>query len=193
MNLDAFAKDAAEWRESGYHRYRASKLLFEGGDPFLWFSAATLGHHALEMLLKAVLIHAGMTVCDPKKVNRLDPALRLTEDDCAWGHDLITLAEKLAAKRTDFNLAAQICCFLVCEKTPISLRRGFEIFDPFFTELRYPHQAEEVGDLGECHGELLGHLFGHLEPFLDEIPPPTKVTFWPSPIDRPALPVRPSS
>jgi hypothetical protein len=108
MKLDAYAKNAAEWRDGGYHNYRASRVLFGCGDPFLWFPAATLGHHALEMLLKAVLIHDGMTAFDPRKVNALDPTLALTKDDCVWGHNLLELAETLAAKRHVFNLAAPI-------------------------------------------------------------------------------------
>jgi hypothetical protein len=87
------AKDAPQWRDSGYHNYRASRVLFECGDPFLWFPAASLGHHALEMLLKAALIHEGMTMCDPRKVKDLDPALGLTKDDCIWGHALVEPAK----------------------------------------------------------------------------------------------------
>jgi hypothetical protein len=35
--------------------------LFSTRNPFMYFAAATLGHHALEMFLKAALIATGMT------------------------------------------------------------------------------------------------------------------------------------
>jgi hypothetical protein len=171
-SLDPYARTAPEWRDLGYHNYAASRALFESGDPFFWFPAATLGHHALEMFLKAVLIHEGMTVFDPRKVKELDAALGLTRDDCVWGHALVELAQKVAGKRADFNLGSQLSCFVVGEKVPINLLRGFEIFDPFFSELRYPQRLQNIAGLGECHGELLGHLYGYLEPLLGEIPPP---------------------
>lgn len=171
VDLDTYTKDAPEWRDSGYHYYRGSKILFESGDVYLWFPAATLGHYALEKFLKAVLIQEGMTVCNPREVNNLDPALGLRKGDCVWGHTLVDLAKQFAAKRPEFNLTMQICCFVVGEKAPMSLLRGFEIFDPFFSELRYPQRSPSIEGLGECHGELLDHLYKHLEPFLDEIPP----------------------
>jgi HEPN domain-containing protein len=48
--------------------------------PSLWFSAAILGHQALEMLIKAALIRKGHSI------DRSD----------IWGHDLRKLAERLA-------------------------------------------------------------------------------------------------
>jgi len=45
----------------------------------VWFPAAVLGHHALEMFLKAALIRKG------HRVNEKD----------VWGHDLRKLAKKL--------------------------------------------------------------------------------------------------
>jgi hypothetical protein len=45
-----------------------SKTLFETGDPFLLFPAATLGHHALEMYLKAAPISNGRTVFNPNEL-----------------------------------------------------------------------------------------------------------------------------
>lgn len=61
------------------------------------------------------------------------------------------------------------------EGVPVTLLRGFEIFDPFFSEVRYPQKSPNVEGLGPCHGELLDHLYAYLEPFIDEIPPPTDI------------------
>ena len=171
--LDRYARSAPEWCVLGYYNYAASRALFESGDSSLWFPAATLGHHALEMFLKAVLIHEGMTAFDPGKIKQLDPTLSLTKGDCVWGHALVVLAKKVAGKRADFHLGTVLSCSVVRERAPINLLRGFEIFDPFLSELRYPQQLQNVEGLGVCHGELLGHLFAHLEPLLSEIPPPS--------------------
>ena len=169
--VDKYARDAGLWRDNGYHHFRASLVLFRTGDPFLWFSAAVLGHLALEMSLKAVLIHYGMIACDPGKAPNLDNALGLTKDDCVWGHNLVKLAQKLAEKRKDFDLNTPLACFIVGETGLVTVRRGYEIFDPFFSELRYPHRAEKVDGLGECHGDLLTQLYVNLEPFLGELAP----------------------
>jgi hypothetical protein len=172
VKLDRYAKDAGLWRDSGYYNLEASDVLFRVGDPFLWFPAAVLGHHALEMLLKAILIHEGMTAFNPRYVNSLLPTVTLREEDCVWGHDLVELAKKLAEKRPDFDPTKQMICFVVGETLPLTVLRGFEIFDPFFSELRYPREAEKAQGLDQCHGELLSHLYRVLEPFIDDIPPP---------------------
>jgi hypothetical protein len=78
--------------------------LFDSGDPFLYFPAATLGHHALEMYLKSALIVNGMTVFDPRKVGSLDPSVNLAATDCAWGHDLVDLGKQFAARTPHFDL-----------------------------------------------------------------------------------------
>ena len=122
-SLDAYARSAPEWRDLGYHSYVASTALFECGDPFLWLPAATLGHHTLETFLKAVLIHEGMTVFDARKLKALDPALGLTKDDCVWGHVFVELAKKVAAKRADFNLDAQLSCFVEVSSAQRLVRR----------------------------------------------------------------------
>jgi len=58
--------------------FEAAVLLFNVNNPFLWFSAAILGHHALEMLLKSALIRAACPVREGGG----------PEDDFVWGHDL---------------------------------------------------------------------------------------------------------
>jgi hypothetical protein len=67
--LDKYAKDDRAWRDCAKINYAASAHLFNSSNLFLFFPAATLGHHGLEMYLKAALICEGMTVfesCHPQ-------------------------------------------------------------------------------------------------------------------------------
>ena len=73
----------------------------------MYFPATVLGHHALEMYLKAALIRSGMTACNPRKIKFLDSSIGITKQECAWGHDLIALAEELARIRPDFNTSTK--------------------------------------------------------------------------------------
>lgn len=102
VKLDKYARDARAWRDFAKFNLSASMYLFESHDPFKVFAAATLGHHALEMYLKAALICEGFTVFNPRDVKHLNPPGTLQETNCAWGHDLVALARQLAAKRPDF-------------------------------------------------------------------------------------------
>src|SRR5271155_1238274 len=131
MQIDRYARDAALWRNDAEHKHRAAKLLFGTGDPYLLFTAATLGHAALEIFLKAALIGEGLTAFDPNCVGRLDPPNTLKPDDCVWGHGLATLARMLAAKRRDFKLASEFVVPAVILKMPMTILDGFETFDPF--------------------------------------------------------------
>ncbi len=140
--------------------------LFDSHNPFLIFAAATLGHHALEMYLKAALIYEGATVFDPNKIRRLDPTVKLRETDCAWGHNLVTLARRLAARRPDFDLKAQMDTLVPWHKSArVTVDQGFELFNPFFSELRYPQQLT-MGGVGEDDKLLLDELVQRLQPFL---------------------------
>ena len=65
--LDAYAKDARAWRDWAKINLVAADALFDSHNPFMYFPAAALGHHSLEMYLKAALICAGLAVYDPKK------------------------------------------------------------------------------------------------------------------------------
>ena len=85
LSLDKYAKDWELWHRFATINYTAAIRLFETDDPLMWFPAATLGHYALEMHLKAVLILNGMTVFDPRKVKRLDPSIGLAKSDCFAG------------------------------------------------------------------------------------------------------------
>src|SRR5580704_6568324 len=78
------------------------------GDPFLFFPAATLGHHALEMYLKSAMIASGMTVFNQRELKSLDAGVNLAEADCAWGHNLVKLAETLAQRNAVFNPSKQM-------------------------------------------------------------------------------------
>jgi len=91
--LDKYASDARAWREFADVNYAASVLLLTSDRPFLWFAAATLGHHALEMFLKAALICEGMTVCDPRKIPKNNPTLK--QEDCAWDITYCVWRERL--------------------------------------------------------------------------------------------------
>jgi hypothetical protein len=172
--LDKYARDPKAWKAFADHNYAASIYLFESHNPFLIFNAATLGHHCLEMYLKAALISEGCAVFDPKKIKDLDKSVKLKPSDCAWGHDLVALAKQLAARRTDFDLSERMIFLLpwhVPSKTMClhpTVEQGFELFNPFFSELRYPQELT-MGGVGEDDKLPLQELVSHLEPFLMNI------------------------
>src|SRR5580704_7319099 len=131
LNLDKYARVARAWRDWAKINCVASQHLFFSGNPILYFPAATLGHHALEMYLKAALITQGMTVFNPDQIKLLDVAVELKRDDCIWGHSLVGLAEELAKKHPDFDLKEPMQC-----SGSRTVRQAFAVFDPFFSELR---------------------------------------------------------
>ena len=148
---DKYTQDAREWRMAAERTLRAATLLFNLNDPFVWFSAALLGHHALEMLLKSALIRAGCPVEKGK-----------TEAGFVWGHDLDKLAKLLASKRQDFSL--QISPHL--EMPLISCTTYLARYDVFFNELRYPNASPNVDSLGpgRDEAELLAELMDGIRP-----------------------------
>jgi hypothetical protein len=152
--LDKFAKDARAWRDWAKVNYMASTHLFASDNQLLYLPAATLGHHALEMYLKSALICEGLTVFNPVILKSLNGTVELTRSDCAWGHNLVELAEQLAERRKEFNLDAEMdireCHALLM---PMTLRAGFALFDPFSSELRYPQELKKLG--GVCEDEKL--------------------------------------
>ncbi len=173
--LDRYARDARAWRDFAKRNHLASTSLFESGNPFLYFAAATLGHHSLEMYLKAALICEGMTVFEPWKIKKqLDPAVGLTAADCAWGHSLVVgkppyLAEELSKRRPDFDLSAQITVPSLVLEMPMAMRDAFALFDPFFSELRYPQELKKMEGVGEEEKLVLDELVARLKPFLSKI------------------------
>jgi hypothetical protein len=169
LALDKYARDPKAWKAFADHNYAASIYLFESHNPFLIFNAATLGHHCLEMYLKAALICEGCAVFDPKKIRHLDKSIKLQPSDCAWGHDLVVLARQLAARRPDFDLSEKMSLLLPwhCSGVP-TVEKGFEVFNPFFSELRYPQELT-MGGVGEDDKLPLQELVTRLEPFLSKI------------------------
>jgi hypothetical protein len=169
VKLDKYARNARAWKHSADIDYRAATLLFETRDLLLIFCAATLGHHALEMYLKAALICEGLTVFNPRDIKLLDPAVTLHKADCAWDHDLVALARQLAAKRPDFDLTARMIFLLPWQHEGVpTVENGFKVFNPFFYELRYPHELTLSG-VGEADKWTLDELVEYLRPFLATI------------------------
>lgn len=168
--LDKYARDARAWKAFADHNYAASTYLFESHKPILIFAAATLGHHALEMYLKAALVCEGATVFDSTKVKYLNTSVKLSPADCVWGHDLVVLARQLAARRTEFNLGERMHVLIPWHKSggAVTVEQGFEIFNPFFSELRYPQQLT-MGGVGEDDKLPLDELVARLQPFLSKI------------------------
>ena len=167
---DKYARDARAWKHSADTAYRAAALLFESRDLLLMFPAATLAHHALEMYLKAALILEGCTIFDPKRLKYLDPSVTLKKADCAWGHDLVTLARQLAAKRPDFDLNESMTLLLPWHHSGVpSVEKGFDVFNPFFSELRYPQELSKLSGVGEDDKLPFDELVGRLQPFLAKI------------------------
>ncbi len=168
--LDRYARDARAWQDCAKINCTASTHLFGSGNLFLHFTAATLGHHALEMYLKSALISEGMTVFNPVILKSLDGTVELARSDCAWGHDLVKLAERLAERRSDLNLDAEMdireCRTLLM---PMTLRAGFALFDPYFSELRYPQELKKLGGVGEDQKLVLDVLVARLQPFLSQV------------------------
>ncbi len=169
LSLDKYARDAKAWKAFADHNYAASIYLFESHNPFLIFNAATLGHHCLEMYLKAALICEGATVFDPKRVTYLESSVKLESSDCAWGHDLVALARQLAAMRPEFDLSEQMALLLPWHFSGVpTVEKGFELFNPFFSELRYPQELT-MGGVGKDDKLPLQELVARLEPFLAKI------------------------
>ena len=50
-----------------------------------------------------------------------------------------------------------------------TIEQGFELFDPFFSELRYPQELKTMGGVGENDKLPLAELVKTLQPFLEKI------------------------
>jgi hypothetical protein len=166
--LDKYARDAVTWKNLADINYAAAQTLFLHAieKPGLYFVAVTLGHIALEMLLKTALICSGMTAFNPKNVKSLDPSFGLKSDDCVWGHDLVALAKTLATRRPDFDLSAEMYVRNAARRMPMTVEEGFELFNPFFSELRYPQELKNIAGFGEDEGSVLEELACQIEPFI---------------------------
>jgi hypothetical protein len=158
VKLDKYARDAETWLTYGKIIHSAARVLFDAANtrPDLYFSAATLGHNCLEVLMKAILIQEGMVSFDPKKINALTGVV-LRKEDCVWGHSLIELAEELQ-RRTKFDLDEEMKYSSIIHEPPFSVRQGLDVFDPFFEELRYPHSLVRVTGFGGGDEHILDEL-----------------------------------
>ena len=166
LQLDKYAADAKTWRIYAQFNLDASRVLFTHENALtLCFPAATLGHHAIEALLKTALIREGMTIFDPDKLRQLDGSVTLEREQCAWGHHLVQLGKLLAAKRPDFDLSAELSGFFFPHKMPMTIEDGLAMFDPFFWELRYPQQLDKLEGIGPDDYRVLDALVVALEPF----------------------------
>ena len=161
--LDRFACDPDAWFASARFTHAASQTLFNDGNIVVVFAAATLGHHCLEMFLKTALICEGMTACNPAHAK----VFGITRDDCAWGHDLLELARLLTKYRPDFDLATKIDVRGYWpHKTPMTIGDGLALFQPFFDELRYPHEKELMEGIGQDEVIVLDSLVASMKPFI---------------------------
>ncbi len=140
-NSDKYANDADVWMRAGLSTYHDAKYLFDSENPFRWFSASLLAHHALEQLLKSALISAGFTVAKPLK----------GEQGKAWGHDLVRLASQLAEKCPSFPFA--------------ELKDTLGSFDAYFEECRYPAELQKVTGLGQEENERFERCFFTINKF----------------------------
>jgi hypothetical protein len=171
LKLDKYAQDPQAWKAWADHNYAASTYLFDSHQPILIFAAATLGHHALEMYLKAALISEGCTVFEPKKLKYLKSSVKPKPGDCVWGHVLVDLAHQLAKRRSDFDLTAKMQVLVRPWHTgggAVTVEQAFALFDPFFSELRYPQELT-IGGVGEDDRWPLKDLVERLKPFLAKI------------------------
>jgi hypothetical protein len=115
-------------------------------------------------LLKTALIREGFTIFDPAKLKQLANN-SLAKDECAWGHNLGALARLLASKRTDFDLRKPINGVFPPHEYPVTIENGLDIFDPFFSELRYPQQLNRLQGIGQDDGRMLDAIVEELLPF----------------------------
>jgi hypothetical protein len=165
LSLDKFARDPKPWRIYAQFNLDAARVLFtHSGAITLCFPAATLGHLALEGLIKTALVHEGFTIFDPAKLRHLShPAL--TKDQCAWGHNLVALAKLLASRRPDFDMQRPVRGLFPPYECPLTIERGLEIFDPYFSELRYPQQLSKLQGIGPDDVRMLDAIVEELLPF----------------------------
>ncbi len=169
IHIDKYARDSGHWRSRATIAYEAARILFTHENALmLCFEAAPVAHHALEMFLKTALINEGYTIFNPAKVGNLDPSVKLNRTDCAWAHNLVDLAKLLAAKRPEFDLSADLIVpSYVQIRGPLTIESAFAMFDPFFSELRYPGELEELDGIGPDDVHVLDALVDVLTPFVD--------------------------
>jgi len=132
-----FSANAETWLQWAEQTYAGARVLFNNGNPFLWFPAAFLGHQALEKFLKAALVKQG----------------RSAVKGDVWGHKLVDLASELT--KTGFNF-------------PLGFVDDLQTFSDFFEDLRNPHPAKKVQELGSMKGVLIDYLVKVLRPAIKQ-------------------------
>jgi hypothetical protein len=55
------------------------------------------------------------------------------------------------------------------QSKPLILEQGFAVFDPFFSELRYPQELNKMGGVDKQDKLLLDELVGLLQSFLAKV------------------------
>ncbi len=185
MVLDKYARDSIRWCESAIQDHLAARILFASGNqnPLVFFTAATIAHHALEMYLKSALIVAGLTIFKPERIKDLNASEKLSKDQCAWGHELPKLARTLTEKQPMFDLKMRLdiprSVFQLNIVGPagrpvypddqqLTVEQAFEHFEPFFGELRYPREYENFYGVGADDSVILDKLVHALRHFLPD-------------------------
>ena len=135
---DKHLNDPTAWFQGAENIRKGAAELFRSSNPLLWFPAALLGHQALEMFLKAALIRQGSKIGRPPVGD-------------TWGHQLMCLGKQLTANGKN--------------RLPDEFFEVLQIFDDYFTELRYPRQLRNVAGLGEEEGERLEGAIKYLLPY----------------------------
>jgi hypothetical protein len=165
-SLDPITQDCVAWCIYAEMDYRVAKILFNSGDPMLYFAAMSVGHHALELFLKGAMIKLGMKACNPKKAKLFG----FKESDCTWGHNLYDLGVTLATRDTAFNPNANIdVSGFPPINAPTTIGDGLKFFDPYFAELRYPRRITN-GGVSKDHWIILDAIVKELRPFLAGVP-----------------------
>jgi hypothetical protein len=72
----------------------------------------------------------------------------------------------LAKKRNDFDMAKPLNVFYFPHPKPFTINSALALFDPFFSELRYPGQLKQVDGIGPDDVRILDALVAELRPFV---------------------------
>ena len=80
-------------------------------------------------------------------------------------HSLGSLAKQLSARRPEFDLSAKMDVRTVLGE-PLTVEQALAMFDPFFSELRYPQELKNISGFGEHELYILEGLVSRLVPFI---------------------------
>ena len=79
----------------------------------------------------------------------------------------MSLGEKLAERRADFDLSKVILDGYIVYKMPMTLGEGLAVFNPFSEELRYPQELEKLGGVRPSDVVVLDAIVAAIQPFTD--------------------------